>query len=531
MKILRRLRVLAVSLFVLVLSSAIFSACQIVGVKLTGISAQDYQTEFALGEEFSVGGLTITAKYSDGTTKTVEDYEIDSSDYNKDLAGEYTIICSYTENGVTENCEYAVNVLEDFSITEIEVEGQNLYFDCGMEFSFGSGVVKKVYSDGIKVVTRDYQIDSSNYDKDRAGEYEIFVICGDNQAVYTVSVMDESYIETVTVTGQRTKYTLGQDFVFNGTVTISYINDRPNDIVPASKYMVNADAYDKNTIGTYQIIVSIGTKNCTFNVRVEEVKSLKILMIGNSYSDDTSWYIPEIAKNFEFDEVEYGVLYIGGCSIQQHYQNSQTGYKGYEFRYYQNGAWTTKYGNDLKSLEYGIKFKDWDFITLQQSSVQSGKVDSYGEALTNLITYVKNTATNPDTQLVWNMTWAYADTYENMQKNGYTNQISMYNLIVNAVQKKIATNANFVAVSPTGTAVQNARTSSLGDTLNRDGTHLTKDVGRYIAAMTMFCTLTGYSVDDITYVPTGVDQSQVAIAKESAKNALVNKYQVTKSQF
>jgi hypothetical protein len=421
--------------------------------------------------------------------------------------------------------------VEDFSVVSIEVVGQNLYFDCGTEFSFGDGVVKRVYSDGIKVVTRDYEIDSSNYKADIAGEYEIFVICGEDKAAYTVSVMDETYIKSVTVTNQKTKYTLGQDFVFNGTVSVAYTNDRPSDVLlDQSKYTVNADDYNKNALGEYEIIVSVGAKDYRYTVKVEKVNSLKILMIGNSYSDDTSWYIPEIAEGFEFDEVEYGVLYIGGCSIQQHYENSTTGNKGYEFRYYQNGAWTTKYGNELKSLEFGIKFKDWDFITLQQSSVQSGNETSYGEDLTKLISYVKKTATNPNMQLVWNMTWAYAESYENMQKNGYTNQISMYKLIANAVQTKIATNTNFFAISPTGTAVQNARTSVLGDTLNRDGTHLTKDLGRYLAAMTMFCSLTGYSVDDIAYAPVELDLTAIAVAKESVKNALANKYTVTVSQ-
>jgi hypothetical protein len=250
-------------------------------------------------------------------------------------------------------------------------------------------------------------------------------------------------------------------------------------------------------------------------------------MIGNSYSDDTAEYLPEIAKDFDFGEVEFGVLYIGGCNIQKHYENSQTGYKSYEFRYYQNGAWTKKYGNELKSLEYGVTFKDWDYITLQQSSVQSGVVSSYGESLDKLITYVKQTATNENMQLIWNMTWAYANDYSSTQKNGYSNQISMYNLIANAVETKIATNMNFVAISPAGTAVQNARTSILGDTLNRDGTHLTYDVGRYIAAMSMFCSLTGYTVDDITYVPAGLDEARISIAKDSVRNALANKYEVT----
>jgi hypothetical protein len=251
-------------------------------------------------------------------------------------------------------------------------------------------------------------------------------------------------------------------------------------------------------------------------------------MIGNSYSDDTAWLLPNIASNFAFEEMEIGVLYIGGCSLGQHYENSKTDFAGYNFRYFQGGRWIETYEDELKSLEFGGQFKDWDFITMQQSSMQSGAVLSYGTALTELISYVQEKATNPDMKLVWNMTWAYANDYEPMQTIGYPDQATMYELITGAVQRAIVPNENFVAISPTGTAIQNAR-AALGDTLNRDGTHLTWDVGRYIAAATMFCTIADCTVDKISFIPDSVDEETVQIAKESVKNALKNKFEVTQS--
>jgi hypothetical protein len=179
------------------------------------------------------------------------------------------------------------------------------------------------------------------------------------------------------------------------------------------------------------------------------------------------------------------------------------------------------------TMKYGIQDEDWDIIFIQQGAEQAGRIETYGDYLDSVLAYVNTKKQNPNAQFVWNMTWAYANDYSSMQKNGYSNQISMYNLIANAVETKIATNMNFVAISPAGTAVQNARTSILGDTLNRDGTHLTYDVGRYIAAMSMFCSLTGYAVDDITYVPGGLDEARISIAKDSVRNALANKYEVT----
>jgi hypothetical protein len=149
-----------------------------------------------------------------------------------------------------------VEVVEPY-VTSIEVVGQNLYFDCGTPFSFGEGSVKLIWVDGWKQNTHDYEVDYSNYNANVAGEYEIFILCDGYQTSYTVSVMDETYIESVTVAGQKTRFSLGQDFVFMGTVTISYINDRPDDVVEAARYEVNADAYKKDTAGTYEIVVSV----------------------------------------------------------------------------------------------------------------------------------------------------------------------------------------------------------------------------------------------------------------------------------
>ena len=256
------------------------------------------------------------------------------------------------------------------------------------------------------------------------------------------------------------------------------------------------------------------------------MKKFRMLMIGNSYSDDTAWLLPSIAAGFAFEEMEIGVLYIGGCSLDQHYLNSLTNAASYNFRYFENANWIETYGDELKSLEFGIQFKDWDIITMQQSSVQSGVPLSYGPSLTGLISFVKEKATNPNMKLVWNMTWAYAKDYENMQACGYPDQETMYRFITSTVQSVIVPNENFVAISPAGTAIQNAR-SALGDTLNRDGTHLTFDLGRYIAACCMFCTITGCSVDKIAWVPFGLNEKTARIAKDSVKGALKDKYQVT----
>jgi hypothetical protein len=80
----------------------------------------------------------------------------------------------------------------------------------------------------------------------------------------------------------------------------------------------------------------------------------------------------------------------------------------------------------------------------------------------------------------------------------------MYNAIVNAVNTKILTNNDIAIVIPSGTSIQNVRTSFIGD-MTRDGYHLSYGIGRYIASMTYVKALTGLSIDNSKTVPSDVD--------------------------
>jgi hypothetical protein len=178
-----------------------------------------------------------------------------------------------------------------------------------------------------------------------------------------------------------------------------------------------------------------------------------------------------------------------------------------------------------------IMSENWDFISLQQGSAKSYAEEHYAN-LPTLIDYVKTAC--PGATLVWHQTWAYAEWYAN-QKYSIT-QENMYKGIVNCVQNCVMTNEDIEILVPSGTAIQNARTSYLGDNMNRDGTHLDYGIGRYIAALTFFAALTGEDISKVEWAPTNissdvadVDAAARAVAIESVINALKNPFEVTKS--
>ena len=263
-----------------------------------------------------------------------------------------------------------------------------------------------------------------------------------------------------------------------------------------------------------------------------EGKSISILFIGNSFSDDTEAYVVDILLNLGYTNIDIGNLYIGGCSIDTHYQNILKNAKAYEFRMRShNGKKYTEYepttvDGKKQSIAFAIAYKDWDVISVQQASGESGKADTYAN-LDALVGEVKKQATNKDVEIVFNMTWAYQSDSTHAQFPDYNrDQMTMYSAIVSAVQAKVS-----YTVVPNGTAIQNARTSLLGDTLTRDGYHLNLYIGRFIAGLTFVAKVTGEDLTDFTYAPGTINDTQFAIAMESVQNAINNPFTITESEI
>lgn len=251
-----------------------------------------------------------------------------------------------------------------------------------------------------------------------------------------------------------------------------------------------------------------------------EGKRLKVLAIGNSFSVDAMEYLYDIAKSAGYTDIVLGNLYIGGCTLEQHVGTLAKSTPSYDFYLNKGGKWTKTRG----TIPGGLRYADWDVVTLQQASGLSGVEASYEPHLTTLIETVKTSC--PDAKLVWHMTWAYQgnSSHSDFAKYGRS-QKTMYDSILSAVRKAVLTGHkdDFAGVIPSGTAIQNIRTSYIGDTVTRDGYHLSYDMGRYTAALTWFRALTGADLSTVTYVPDEyrylLGARATLAAKEAAENA------------
>ena len=257
-----------------------------------------------------------------------------------------------------------------------------------------------------------------------------------------------------------------------------------------------------------------------------EKKSIKILAIGNSFSVDAMEYVYQIAKQVGYEEIVLGNLYIGGCSLQTHAGNLRSKTRGYTYYYNNKGAWLNKGSANITET---LDSEEWDYISLQQVSGNSGMPETYEPYLTQIIEYVKEH--EPQAEFFWHMTWAYplGSDYSSFKNYGY-NQSTMYNAIVSTVKEVIVPREEFSFIIPVGTAIQNVRTSYFGDNLSRDNLHLSYDVGRYIASMMWVKQISGASIDDVTYVPTStITPRLLETIKEAVNNAYEHPFEITEA--
>lgn len=252
--------------------------------------------------------------------------------------------------------------------------------------------------------------------------------------------------------------------------------------------------------------------------------TIRILAIGNSFSQDAvEQYLYELAQAEGIDIVVAN-LYIGGCSLETHVSNARNNSAAYEYRKVKDGVKTSKSGITMAT---GLGDEDWDYICLQQVSGNSGLYETFAASLPELVQYVKDRATNKKMKLMMHQTWAYAANSTHADFPKYDkDQVKMYNAIVDAVNRA-AQLVNIEIVIPSGTAIQNGRTSYIGDNFTRDGYHLEVTYGRYTAACTWFEKIFGRNVVGNSYAPEGLHSSKVAVAQNAAHTAVLKPNAVT----
>ncbi len=281
--------------------------------------------------------------------------------------------------------------------------------------------------------------------------------------------------------------------------------------------------------GNEQVVYG-NTKSENYNHAANPKASIKVLAIGNSFSQDAiNNHLYEVLESAGYEEIVLANMYIGGCSLDTHWSNMYGDTPAYTY-YYRNATtngWRTTYNQKLTTA---MAEQDWDYITIQQVSGSSGKPSDYGN-LNNCLNWIDENKTNPNAKILWHMTWAYDEVNQNSGFAAYNNdQMTMYRAILDTVNSKVANHGLVDGIIPSGTSIQNMRTSSKvtpATLCEGDGYHLSGQVGDYIAALTWYAYLSGDDVTSLEYQPSAVANYRDDI-NASVNAAIANPYKVTK---
>lgn len=219
---------------------------------------------------------------------------------------------------------------------------------------------------------------------------------------------------------------------------------------------------------------------------------MKICSIGNSFSQDAHKWLHKLAKNNGI-ELETVNLFIGGCSLQTHWENVEGNNAYYDLEVNGNAA------ERKISIEEALKLDQWDIITVQQVSWQSGMFESYEPYLSLLADTVRRL--QPNAKLYFHQTWAYeTDSNHPGFMHYHNDQVEMYSRILQAGE--LAAQTIHAELIPAGSVIQTLRETvpefdyqNGGLSLCRDGFHLSLDYGRYAAAATWLRTITGTNME------------------------------------
>lgn len=273
-------------------------------------------------------------------------------------------------------------------------------------------------------------------------------------------------------------------------------------------------------------------------------KTVKILTVGNEQAVDRAQYLVPMARELGI-EIILGHLFIPGGYLSSSAGGTSSGNTAFNFYKFEGDAWKTASGY---SLQRALQEEDWNYILLSQTMGLAGDLETiqgsiaehhYLYSLAMYISY--NTKLGGKTKytakVLWNMTWAFEDTatYADFGKYDF-DQMKMYDAIVSTTQTALANSQvkKYVkGVIPTGTAVQNLRTSYWFDGITRDGSNLSY-MGKILSAMMLLRSVVGVDINNLTfesYEELAFAKPDLAVLKEAVNNAYAKPYEVTQSAY
>ena len=285
-----------------------------------------------------------------------------------------------------------------------------------------------------------------------------------------------------------------------------------------------------------------------------EAKTVKLLTIGNSFSNNATRHLGALAKAGG-NTLIHTPLIIGGASFQVHVDKAQLHEKNPKDP---KGLYTNKLG-----LQESLASNKWDYVTIQQASIKSHDYATYQPYATWLRDCVTKNA--PQAKLLIHQTWEYRKddprfTKPSDKPGEPKTQDEMYQMLTAAYTKLARESGS--RIIPTGNAFhaansdptwgykvdtafdfKSAKYPALPDqthsinmgwqwkkqkdgkyTLGIDGHHA-NTAGEYLGACVWYEVLFGESAVGNSYIPKGIPADYARFLQETAHKAVQQQQQ------
>ncbi len=251
----------------------------------------------------------------------------------------------------------------------------------------------------------------------------------------------------------------------------------------------------------------------------------KILAIGNSFSQDATNYLHDMAK-CGGKETKVVNLLIPGCSLKTHWEMVESQHPGYVYEL--NGKDTGR----MLSVGEALAEEDWDFVTLQQASHDSGFIETYFPYIVKLSDYVRQCV--PGAKQLIHQTWAYehGSTHEAFPKYECS-QARMYEALKQAYGEVAGTLG--LEQIPCGEVIQRIRGEkgfvvlNGGQSLCRDRFHMDLIYGRYATAAVWYEKLLRGNCLENAFVPPTTGETKVELALLDTIKQVVHSFFIGKT--
>ena len=165
---------------------------------LQNIRAQKVQKTYVTGEKISLDDLTVTAEYSDGSTKELAagDYTTNIAGIDTSQVGEVSLVITYTSNGITKTDEVTLTIKAETggdekkaALDSIQAVKTKKEYEVGDTIKTDDITVTATYEDGTTAEVTGFTTNADQLSTAKAGTYILMVTYEENGVEKTIDLL------------------------------------------------------------------------------------------------------------------------------------------------------------------------------------------------------------------------------------------------------------------------------------------------------------------------------------------------------